>query len=476
MIDTPLPVTFLTVGFLIICCLFVIGLGVYLLITGWRGRKLDDHPVCRKCRFDLFGLPTDTTNCPECGQNIANPREVLPGNRQRSRLRVMTGLLLICFVCLSLGGLAAGKMRRVNWMAQLPTWYLRSQTTRDTTWAKKSWDILLRRYNGKQFSTSQKQAVIQDAFDLQADLNRAWISDAGSIIETAFSDGTLSTEDWRTYMKAAIPSTYELRIRKDYPRGRNISLKMFERSSRIANGNNLWSWYGPGKVFIDDVEIKTNPMGGGGNMAPYSTGWTGTVFEITPQIWEKIEDGEHHLRLEQSFLVMPRKVYDKYRRHINNNINGLEDAPDVVVCWQSYSVPIYIHPSEYQAVKPVIDDKYVDFMKDVISIDRLKFYSTRGRWRIAIDLPKLPVALAHQVLVEMDGKRHFIGNCVENANLDAGKKGTSHIVKEHIGLKPTHVNVLLMPSEHIAFFDPDITTYWGKPIVFKDVPVILESE
>ena len=28
-------------------------LGVFLVVRGWRGRRIDDHPLCRKCGYDL---------------------------------------------------------------------------------------------------------------------------------------------------------------------------------------------------------------------------------------------------------------------------------------------------------------------------------------------------------------------------------------------------------------------------------------
>ena len=49
--------------------------GTALLILGLRGRRLDGHPVCRKCRFDLVGTP-DVSVCPECGRDVTQPATV----------------------------------------------------------------------------------------------------------------------------------------------------------------------------------------------------------------------------------------------------------------------------------------------------------------------------------------------------------------------------------------------------------------
>ena len=34
----------------------VLVLGLVLMFWAWRGKKLNDHPVCRQCRFDLEGV------------------------------------------------------------------------------------------------------------------------------------------------------------------------------------------------------------------------------------------------------------------------------------------------------------------------------------------------------------------------------------------------------------------------------------
>lgn len=56
--------------------------GVVLLGWAWRGRRVDDHPVCRKCRFDLYGLP-EPEACPECGAALGGAGAVRIGNRRR---------------------------------------------------------------------------------------------------------------------------------------------------------------------------------------------------------------------------------------------------------------------------------------------------------------------------------------------------------------------------------------------------------
>ena len=34
----------------------LLAIGLVALVFGLRGRKIDDHPICRLCRFDLHGI------------------------------------------------------------------------------------------------------------------------------------------------------------------------------------------------------------------------------------------------------------------------------------------------------------------------------------------------------------------------------------------------------------------------------------
>lgn len=60
-------------------------LAIYFVVIflGLRRKRIDDHPVCRKCRYDLTGTPEPRRTCPECGRDISYPKAILIGNRRR---------------------------------------------------------------------------------------------------------------------------------------------------------------------------------------------------------------------------------------------------------------------------------------------------------------------------------------------------------------------------------------------------------
>ena len=112
----------------LVTLLFVAGLGLtglFLLRTGWRGRRLDDHPVCRRCRFDLTGIPRggggEPPRCPECGWR----REPRVGNRRRSGLRIASGAVLLGLALVGSGAVAWSRADAAGLAAVKPVWLLR---------------------------------------------------------------------------------------------------------------------------------------------------------------------------------------------------------------------------------------------------------------------------------------------------------------------------------------------------------------
>src|SRR6478609_1146078 len=67
-------------------------LGVVLLVVGIRGRRIDDHPTCSKCGFDLIGLGQSAA-CPECGSPLDRKGAIRQGQRAARRGLVIAGLM-----------------------------------------------------------------------------------------------------------------------------------------------------------------------------------------------------------------------------------------------------------------------------------------------------------------------------------------------------------------------------------------------
>src|SRR5215218_8796709 len=100
-------------------------IGLALLVIGWRGRRTDDHPLCRRCGFDLTGRPPDSTRCAECGADIATSRAIRIGHRRK---RGVVSLLAM----LTLGVRAFVNFDDINLMPYKPAWLLVRDATGGT--------------------------------------------------------------------------------------------------------------------------------------------------------------------------------------------------------------------------------------------------------------------------------------------------------------------------------------------------------
>ena len=87
---------------MVVVCGLVVLIGMCLLAVGLRGRRVNDHPVCRRCKFDLVGLYPDAGRCPECGAPLSG-RAVRRGVRMYRPLLAGTGGAL-CLLGVAIGG------------------------------------------------------------------------------------------------------------------------------------------------------------------------------------------------------------------------------------------------------------------------------------------------------------------------------------------------------------------------------------
>src|SRR5438552_1321157 len=71
--------------------LAALAVGLALIFTS--GRANTKH-LCRKCGYDLRGLPT-TTRCPECGSRLDGSNTLVPGEIVTRRWQVVVGILLV---------------------------------------------------------------------------------------------------------------------------------------------------------------------------------------------------------------------------------------------------------------------------------------------------------------------------------------------------------------------------------------------
>ena len=195
--------------------------GMVLLWFGWRGRRVDDHPVCRRCGYDLHHAADDTTSCPECGGELSGSRAIRRGNRVRRR-----GLLTAAAVCLLLGGGGLGATgyglttrAGTNWIHYKPfTWTLRAAASQSQTHPEANVAELHRRLQSGELDPGQVQQLAAASLKAHADPAAAWVYGHGwrAVLDELIRGGDLSQSEFETLMDQVLAVEFEMKptIRK----------------------------------------------------------------------------------------------------------------------------------------------------------------------------------------------------------------------------------------------------------------------
>ena len=178
----------------------LVPVGVALLAVGLRGRRTDDHPLCRRCGYDLTGGPAG--RCPECGADLARRRAVRVGHRARRPVLLSLGTALALPLSTALGVLGVADLRGIDLTPHKPTWWLRVDLGASPVARDKALDELTRRVTAGRLSATQAEAVADRA--LAAQLVAPWDPAWGTYLEAAHAAGHLDRPRWATYARQGV--------------------------------------------------------------------------------------------------------------------------------------------------------------------------------------------------------------------------------------------------------------------------------
>lgn len=195
--------------------------GASLLIRGLRGRRVDDHPCCRRCGFDLHGLDLAlaTARCPECGRDLGakstgptgtpqpggRSRAVRIGRRVPNLVVAWIGVLLLVVLALPAGLLAGLLWSGADPDRYKPVWWLLHDAgSANETTARRSKDELRRRMVMDEISSRDVRAIARQALVRQAGPESGWHQQWGTLFEIAWIGGWLDEDMTAQYLKNAV--------------------------------------------------------------------------------------------------------------------------------------------------------------------------------------------------------------------------------------------------------------------------------
>jgi hypothetical protein len=181
-------------------------MGLFLLRIAIRGKLISPNPHCRKCRFDLTGLNLiDPTPCPECGTTLRiNTPAILIGLRKKRKLVLLVAIL---FLLTAATGLAWPKLSKlpsiqsINLYDHFPEALL---TKLATTGDDSALQTLHDRLIPGEVSDQALQTLIDHAFKLQADESLPWDERWGDVLLYAILVDKISHSTRNKYFESMI--------------------------------------------------------------------------------------------------------------------------------------------------------------------------------------------------------------------------------------------------------------------------------
>lgn len=448
--------------------------GMFLLITGIRGRKIDQHPLCKKCRFDLTGRDDTHDKCSECGADLQTRGAIVHGNRARHPGRIVRGSVLLVVLLLIITPFAIKALSRVNWASYLPIWTLRMQTVNDTRWADAAWGQLLHRLYDKQLSDAKIQMLIKDAMTLQADTTRPWQVGAGSFFETAWCDRKVSSADWKTYARTALTSSLEVQVRPNVNIGAAIPVSIRNINSRMAIMD-IICLYKQGEFSIDGTVVNRLDLQYRTNLNRYVKEGCDYHVDVPDSLWMTIAPGKHTLKIKARALLHDWRTFMNTPPYIDKmTVQEFDALQDVAYCDWELELPFEVIPADFADAQPVTIPPYPRAMDNVITTTELKYSSKYLLWELKLQISSMPVNLACDVVaVAGDQRCELLSLCFNVAMYSRSDffRFSDSKLKPLLDMGVDKIDLHLIPNGKVAQNTVNIKEYWGLPIVIKDVPL-----
>lgn len=433
-----------------------------LLYLGWRGRVVGSQPVCRKCGFDLTGLPETSTNCPECGSDLRRPNATRRGHLLRRRGMLWTGGILL-FMGLAFGGLLGiVGAHDANFNPYKPLWMLvREVGSSDPTVSQPAMREISGRMANGQIADEKIRQLADAALELQGNPKRPWEPAWGDFIETARANGKLTDAQWLRYSKQAPDMSIEVRPVQERLTG-NLPYWIVMNTARVGTGSRFHAQLQSKNqtVWVSGIQL---PAENGyssttGGLNSSGTSKSGRGADLTP-LFGKLKDGPQTLRVKGTLELLDATV--------PSGAPPLFSFPfDLTANWTLQTSGASIKLKKDESQRPAVER--------AISIEtlRLRDWTNRDSRYLDVNLnvKNLPVSIAFDIIARLGDHEWKVGRVATPASAQQHDRGfgTGGEVK---GFTGDRVDIILRPSTEAAAATTDTFEVWDGVIEFKNVKV-----
>jgi hypothetical protein len=438
----------------------VLMVSVVGIVWAWIGRRVDDHPLCRGCGFDLTGKPETSTQCAECGAVLSGPRAIRVGHRRRRAGMLSLSLVMLL---LSLGVSAmvvVGMVSNINWLAYEPMFLLRRQMFSTNPATSLSAVAEIDRRINSQLSKADAASLAAAILARQADMTAPWSTGWGNLMESMHRRGLLDDATRDTYIRQAI--SYNILVRPQINRGGRLPYRV-TNTFRGADSTKLWA--------LTQIRIEIGPKTHAFVARTFDSGSTGGGLELGGSNWgsvslpgkeiEGFPDGPTEVRI--STLTRAYLSWEDMEKRA---------APPLVTVTRDYATSTDIRPASEVLVTPVSREGLAEEIKRSVRVKEPLMLRNNGI-SLNIDLDPAPEAYAYDIFAVFDDKtgKHVdyrIGGIAMRKNQRTGWSLGGSLEKVQW---PDQVRLEFRPSPKEALETVDLTTYADAPFVLEDVEV-----
>ena len=441
-------------------------LALSLLIVAVRGRRTNDHPLCRRCGYDLTGRAADAGRCGECGADLSRPAAVRVGHRRRRSGLLATSILLLVVSVTGGGLLVWARAAKFDPEPHKPVWWLRLDAAGSTAARSAAVGEVARRAD--HLSAEQLAPFVARALDLQASA-ATWDVAGCRLIEAAHAAGKLAPAAWATYAKQAY--TVGLYTRPTIVAGDPLPISFPMNGVRLNDAGFMVS----GQLVAVSIDSRPVPLPAGGDLLNEgmletfaTTGNTGTSLDgptIDGHATADLRPGQHTISATVRLDVS--EADPQWQGAVLVGTGFVAYHPQGAV-EQSASAAFTVTPlasvrSDDDALRPAVESglsvKPIDVEPDGRSAD------------FELDWHHPPVRLAFDMSLRLaDGRELPVGLLQVDAMPGTMTYSKAGLDVSGLG-SATRVDVVFRPDAAAARRTLDPTPIWGGTIVVRDVRV-----
>ena len=428
---------------------------VAMLLFGLRGRSVDDHPICRRCGFDLFGRPETSAVCGECGAALDKPRAIQIGRRERRGAFVAAGGTLLALTLL-IGGAAGYAALTVNdWQPHKPAWWLLRELDDPAARGAATTELSKRLGAGK-LAGPHVAAAVDKILIVQADAAATWVPALGDFVEDARRANLLAPQQWERFARQA--PVHVLDVRRRVRHGDPIPLMIHNLPARVGTRTKLRAaWKNLTCAADGDGALIERRWGTAMDLGPRGGAAAGDEVQAK-EYADRLAPGPHTLAVELEIEVQ----------------EGGQRVEDIVIAEQTIrlTAPFELLPPTAQPIKVIDNEALRGQMEKAVTPP---VGAKMSRWQarqvdLMLNCMSAPVGIGYEVFAVVGGGREQRIKSIACAANKNHSWGASCALPDGLDAVDT-IDLIYKPSIDAAAQTTSVYEIWGGTIVQKGIKV-----